>query len=187
MKKLSNILESDPELNNPETGTDKNTIHSYVKDFYENEFLKFQNKNINLLEIGIYHGGSMLLWSEYFNNASIYGIDITNSNILERYKDTKNTKQIFTNAYDCDFANSLPDFDIIIDDGPHTIESQIDCINIYLPKLKEGGVLIIEDIQYYDYFATLDKITPDKYKNNIQHLDLRASGRFDNLMFIIRK
>lgn len=187
-KTLKSILNANPELNNQDTGTDKNTVHSYIENFYENEFSKYQNKKINLLEIGIYHGGSLDLWSRYFNNAEIYGFDITDLNILKQYKNLNNVKQVFENAYDHKVANSLPNFDIIIDDGPHTIETQVKCLEIYLPKLNDGGVLIIEDIQHYDYLLTLDQFVPEIYKKNIQHVDLRSKiNRFDDILFVVRK
>ena len=188
MKKLIEILSEDPVLDNIDTGTDKNTIHNYVKGFYENEFLKFQDKEINLLEIGICHGGSLYLWEKYFENANIYGLDITDQAILDRYRSIENVNQLFANAYSQDVASKLPNFDIMIDDGPHSLESQIDFIKLYLPKLNNGGVLVIEDIQRYEHFSILDQFVPEEFKKNIQHVDLRADiGRYDDMMFIVRK
>jgi cephalosporin hydroxylase len=187
-KTLKNILSLDFELDNQNTGTDKNTVHSYIENFYENEFFKYQNKKINLLEIGIYHGGSLDLWSKYFSNAEIYGFDITDLNILERYRNLNNVKQVFADAYDYKIADSLPNFDIIIDDGPHTLETQIKCLEIYLPKLNDGGVLIIEDIQHYEHLFTLDQFVPEVHKKNIEHVDLRNKiNRFDDILFVVRK
>jgi phosphoribosylpyrophosphate synthetase len=37
-------------------------------------------------------------------------------------------------------------FDIIIEDGPHTLESQIFAVQNYTQLLKDGGILIIEDV-----------------------------------------
>jgi hypothetical protein len=55
--------------------TDKGSSHSYIQNFYEDEFKKYQDKDINFLEIGIMSGGCFLLWSEYFKNAkNIVGI-----------------------------------------------------------------------------------------------------------------
>ena len=188
MKKLIEILNEDPVLDNIGTGTDKNTVHNYVKGFYENEFSKFQDKEINLLEIGICHGGSLFLWQKYFKNAKIYGFDITDSEILDRYRNIENVRQLFMNAYEEETVSKLPNFDIIIDDGPHSLESQIEFIKLYLPKLNTGGVLVIEDIQQYEHFSILDDVVPEEFKENIQHVDLRADiGRYDDMMFIIRK
>ena len=44
------------------------------------------------------------------------------------------------------FVSKLNNFDIIIDDGPHSLESQLKFIDLYYPKTNLGGVVIIEDI-----------------------------------------
>ena len=37
-------------------------------------------------------------------------------------------------------------YDIIIDDGLHTVESQINTFKLYFPKLKKQGIYVIEDV-----------------------------------------
>jgi hypothetical protein len=87
-------------------------------------------------------------------------------------------------------VDSLPKFDIIIDDGPHTLESMVLCIDLYLPKLNKGGVLVIEDVQSMDWIPVLNK-TFNKIKNETDQsdiIDLRnTKGRYDDLMFVIRR
>jgi cephalosporin hydroxylase len=185
--KLKDILESTEELNTVDyIGTDKNTVHGFVDFFYEKEFENYRDKEISLLEIGVHIGGSLYLWGKYFKNGSILGIDIADK-VREKWKVLANTKYIIGDAYDENIANSLKDFDIIIDDGPHTLESQVLCIEKYLPKLKKGGLLVIEDVQDISHFSTLKEATPDYFKDKIETLDLRhARGRYDDLLFIIR-
>jgi len=70
--------------------TDKNTLHSYL-DIYQTLFNNKKNTAKNILEIGIYRGGSIKLWSEFFINAKIYGIDIIDiDNIFEDVKNNVN-------------------------------------------------------------------------------------------------
>ena len=38
--------------------TDKGSSHSYIQNFYEDEFKKYKDKDINFLEIGIMSGGA---------------------------------------------------------------------------------------------------------------------------------
>ena len=52
--------------------------HGYL-EIYENYFNKLQNKNLTILEIGIADGKSLLMWSDYFKNSKIIGIDIHNT------------------------------------------------------------------------------------------------------------
>jgi beta-1,4-mannosyl-glycoprotein beta-1,4-N-acetylglucosaminyltransferase len=136
-------------------GTDKFTSHSYL-ELYSKILSEYVDKeNCSLLEIGCCHGGSLLLWSELLKNWSIVSLDVTDS-ISSRIKTilsiNNNTKTIFKNAYDIEVVNLLSanysnKFDIIIDDGPHTEESQLECLRLYFPLLKENGTLIIEDIK----------------------------------------
>lgn len=43
---------------------------------YERFFYPLKNAKVNLLEVGVYKGGSLLLWRDYFPNGNIVGIDI---------------------------------------------------------------------------------------------------------------
>ena len=133
--------------------TDKGSSHSYIQNFYDDEFKKYQDKDINFLEIGIMSGGCFLLWSAYFKNAkNIVGIDCTDESLHPDCKEIEGVDYHFHDAYDEEFVNGLMDFDIVIDDGQHTLESQLECIDLYLPKLNKGGVLIIEDVQDASHF-----------------------------------
>src|SRR5258705_12598301 len=46
-------------------------------DVYHRHFSKFVGREVHVLEIGIYSGGSLPMWREYFGGQShIYGVDI---------------------------------------------------------------------------------------------------------------
>lgn len=186
---LIDILNSDSNLNhqNHLVGTDKNTIHNYINGFYEKEFAKYKDKKIDLLEIGISSGGSLYLWSKYFTNGIIHGIDVVDV-VRPEYKNVPTIKHLFLNAYDINVVNFLPKFDIIIDDGPHSIESQIFFIKYYISKLKDGGVMIVEDVQDESHFEILKNEVPPFLQAGIELVDLRKDkNRYDDLMFILRK
>jgi hypothetical protein len=55
--------------------TDKNTVHSYLP-LYESLLSGKRDSASHILEIGIYYGGSIKLWHDYFPNAMVYGLDI---------------------------------------------------------------------------------------------------------------
>jgi hypothetical protein len=135
--------------------TDKNTRHSYCL-YYNNLFLEIQTNTINLLEIGVDKGGSLIMWSKWFKNGSIYGIDvIPKPQLLKNYKNiTYLQKDAYSEESD-DFKDLF--FDIIIDDGPHTLSSQIKFIKKYNKKIKNNGFLIIEDINSKQRYETLCK------------------------------
>ena len=127
-------------------GTDKEAKHKYCSAFYDNAFFDLKDKKLNILEIGIQNGSSLVLWNEYFKNSIIYGIDNTNF-IKDRLDTYPRIKTIIQDAYKKELTSNLPLFDIIIDDGPHTLESQIKFINNYFKKLNKNGKLFIEDVE----------------------------------------
>ena len=112
-------------------GTDKESHHSYISGFYESAFAKYQDKNLMLLEIGIYNGGSAALWSRYFTQAKILSIDI-HDHIHPSHRNLERVTYKFGDAYRPNLFGPEEKFDIIIDDGPHSPLSQVHCISYYL-------------------------------------------------------
>jgi len=175
-------------------GTDNGTIHNYTSS-YEKLLSPFVDENIRLLEIGVQYGGSSLLWHEYLPKAKMVLVDIHNQvhpSIFERM-DKKRYDFYIGDAYKDEVVdlvkNTSPEgFDVIIDDGPHSLQSQIIFIQKYLPMLKKGGILIIEDIQDFNSVEILKQSTPQEYQDTIEVLDLRnIKNRYDDVLFIIRK
>ena len=87
-------------------------------------------------------------------------------------------------AYDDEFFNKSfvdknMEFDIVIDDGPHTLESMIQFIKLYSQIIKKDGILVIEDIQYWDWIEILKNEVPDNLKNYIKVYDLRHERPID--------
>jgi predicted O-methyltransferase YrrM len=125
-------------------GTDK-YAHGYIHAFYADLFEPRQTNVTNFLEIGVQRGFSILMWRDFFPNATVVGVDI---NVCPMLENQERVVAVTTNAYDKNFVNLLLDesFDIIIDDGPHTAESWFFLLDNYVKKLRPGGVLIIEDI-----------------------------------------
>jgi hypothetical protein len=198
MKTLADILRTEGWGGECGFGTDKGTTHNYIDGFYEKEFIGYRDKSVKILEIGIASGHSLLLWDKYFTNHSgIYGLEncAEGKVITEDLKKNDRITLIIADGYCKKTADILPNFDIIIDDGPHTLDSMITCINLYLPKLNDGGVLIIEDVQSTDWISHLHTAATRVFKDemssdvfDISVVDLRQTkGRYDDLMFIIRK
>ena len=172
--------------------TDKNTVHSYL-DTYEELFESKKHENINVLEIGIHYGGSIKLWRDYFTNAQIYGVDVINESdgiIRENSILVDPHIKLLTrvNAYDHSFINFLKSkkFDILIDDGPHTFDSVVFFVQYYLPLLNDGGVMVIEDIQHWDWIDKLSDLVPNNLKDKIRVYDLRKNkNRYDDILFVV--
>ena len=169
-------------LNKP---TDKGTCHNYI-EIYNKELNK--KDKVVLLEIGIHHGGSLVLWDEWFNDAEIYGIDpyFEYNGVLPDAV-AKLPYKIFTiDSTSKDQSMIFKDemFDYIIDDGVHTSEFQIKTFDIYFNKLSVGGKYFIEDIASN---KDLDDLVKHLINFNYKIIDLRHLGRYDDLMIIIYK
>jgi hypothetical protein len=187
--------------------TDKNDVHSYL-DTYEQLFVSKKNTAKNVLEIGIgnfreKNGGSIELWNAYFTNAKIYGLDIIPKNLLfVDYNDEQKNKlynndnvilytgidayneEFFTN----NFLNKNIKFDVVLDDGPHSLDSMIQFIKLYSQVMTDDGILIIEDVQDVNWLNILANAVPDHLKPFIELYDLRANkNRYDDLLFVINK
>ena len=179
--------------------TDKNTAHSYI-ELYEILLSNKKNTAKNVLEIGLgdfqeKNGGSIKLWKDYFSNANIYGLDILSSDRV--IDELKNDSRIFlytdTDAYNEEFFNNTflnnnIKFDFMLDDGPHTLESMKIFIKLYSQLMTEDGILIIEDVQSWDWIDILSNEVPLDLKQYIQSYDLRKNkNRYDDIVFTINK
>jgi hypothetical protein len=173
-------------------GTDKNSDHSYGP-VYEAILIPLAEKeSCSILEVGVQHGGSILLWNYLCPNALIIGVDIqdiVHSSIYERAN--KHVRFVMGDAYGEAVVNlvgalSEDGFDVIIDDGPHTLASQCAFLACYLEKLKPTGVAIIEDIQAPEWFDTLEAHVPVGFI--AERVDRRhIKNRYDDLMLIIKR
>jgi len=113
---------------------------------YDNVFERFDcNSELDILEIGIQKGGSLVAWKEYFQKANIWGIDIEDQ-ILDKYR-RPDFKYIIHDVKSDEVKKELKDkkFDIIIDDGSHKLYDMMYVVDNFLANLKPNGWLIIED------------------------------------------
>ena len=174
--------------------TDKNTTHSYLP-LYQKLLKNKRETAKNVLEVGIHMGGSIKLWSDYFTNATVYGLDIIH--IDDMWECIKNNEKIIlytsTDAYNDEFfinhfLNRNMRFDFMLDDGPHTLESMRQFIKLYSQIMTDDGILIIEDVQSWDWIDTLKDEVPENLKQFIKIYDLRPNkNRYDDIVFTIDK
>lgn len=172
------------------TRTDKNTLHSYLP-VYESLFAPKRQTAKHVLEIGIAQGGSIKLWRDYFPTATIHAVDIYSESELP--SDVNELQNVSwypnTDAYSPDFLRKLPNpLDVVIDDGPHTLQSQKECIAMYLPNLAKGGLLVIEDIATLDWIPELRAAIPSECPCQVTVYDLRdRKQRHDDILLILQK
>ena len=115
---------------------------------YDSLLTRFRNKKIIFVEIGVFSGGSLFMWRNFFGKkAKIIGIDL-NPDIkrFEKYGFDiligDQSREDFWNK----FFKKYGKVDIVLDDGGHTNYQQIKTVNSCIPNIKDGGILITEDI-----------------------------------------
>jgi len=152
--------------------TDKSSKHHNFCNFYD------RNLNLNdassLLEVGVLNGSSIKSWTSYMPDADIVGMDIKPMcygkclngfpNVNIEYTDQDSKQKL---------KNSIKNrkFDIIVDDGGHTMKQQQNTLYTYWDYVNPGGAFIMEDLhtshkpQYYNdgYRNTTELILDPKF------------------------
>jgi hypothetical protein len=157
-------------------GSDKGTLHSYIP-FYESLLAPHRMSARRVLEIGVHQGHSLRMWWDYFPYAEIIGIDLYRCFV-------KGCTVVEGDATDPETTRFIDDIDIVIDDGSHIHQQQVAAFNLLWPKVKPGGLYIIEDIgcleSMYETLVELD--------DSVVIYDFRSlKGRMDDVMVVYSK
>jgi hypothetical protein len=106
---------------------------------------------IRLLEIGVYHGGSLRMWRENLHPQTvIVGIDINPD--CKQFDDPDNNVHVrIGGQQDPNFLQEVNaefgPFDVILDDGSHMTSHMVDSFrSLFLSALAEPGAYIVEDV-----------------------------------------
>jgi hypothetical protein len=132
--------------------------HHYF-DIYENHLSRFRGTELRFLEIGVFRGGSLRMWREYFGHkALIVGLD--RDPTCARFDGQSGHVRIGDQS-DPAFLRSVLDefgpFDVVIDDGGHTASQQIVSLETLYPEVQPNGVYVCEDTHtsYWKNFRDL--------------------------------
>ncbi|HPT28191.1 MAG TPA: class I SAM-dependent methyltransferase [Bryobacteraceae bacterium] len=133
-------------LNTSNYDTDK-TIH--MVRAYEEILSSLADQDVRLLELGIHHGGSLLMWRDYFERGQIAGLDalpVTVPDPTGRIHVYQGLQQDYR-LLDRIRAEVAPDgFDVVIDDASHVAEfTRKSFWHLLRNHLKPGGWYFIED------------------------------------------
>ena len=156
--------------------------HGYTA-VYEKYFENIRDHKLQILEIGIADGKSLLMWSDYFKNSTIIGIDIHKINLIEKNLDRTNIKVHQGSQSDESFikeiTNNYCNFDIIIDDGSHLRKDVIKSFHLLFPHLNNDGLYVVEDMQtsYNHFFGgnPFDLKYSNSHMNFFKHLTDRLN------------
>lgn len=172
-------------------GTDKEESHHYISGFYE---LFFKQRMVTkIMEVGVRNGYSIRLWLSMPNIERIVGLD-SDSRVLQSNLEIFDSRYFFhlADAYRLKSLNTLlkdENFDLIIDDGPHSLESQMFAARTFVKFLNDSGALVIEDVSKAE--ISTNKIInslPLSFKGIVRVVDLRGiSGKEDSVLIIISR
>lgn len=155
-------------------------------EVYERHFSRFRGRAVHVLEVGIYSGGSLEMWSSYFGpRAQIYGVDIQSA--CKAYE--RDSIRVFIGDqadrnFWKQFKQEVQTLDIVIDDGGHQPEQQIVTLEELLPFLRSGGVYLCEDVvgdfnKFASYVHGLaQNLNAVKTQDDIGTLDTRGAFTF---------
>lgn len=121
--------------------------HHYIP-LYERYFGPWRKRPLRFLEIGVFKGGSLSMWRNYFGpEAVIFGIDINPA--CSAYDGIAGQVRIGSQD-DPEFLGSVVDemggVDIVLDDGSHMMQHIRTSFETLFPRVTPGGLYMIEDL-----------------------------------------
>jgi hypothetical protein len=121
--------------------------HSTYFPVYDRLFSPWIGRSFTFVEVGVFNGGSLFMWRDYFGpQARIIGIDF---NPNARRLEADGFEILIGNQADPAFwrqvAADIGGIDVLLDDGGHTFEQQIVTVDSILPTINDGGLIVVED------------------------------------------
>ncbi len=130
----------------PDAVDDRRPGHFYT-EVYEKFFSPFADEARKVCEIGIDTGASLKMWRDFFPRAVVYGIDIADDSQLDSDRIRTFVADQADRAQLARFvAAAGSDFDLILDDGGHSMRQQQVSFGYLFRHVKAGGYYVIEDV-----------------------------------------
>lgn len=109
---------------------------------------RYRGQPVTLVEIGVFHGGSLQMWKHYLGpQARIIGVDIlpralqlAEAGIEIVIGDQADPRFL------ADLAARVGPIDVLIDDGGHTMTQQIRTVQGLFDAVKADGIVVVEDV-----------------------------------------
>jgi len=163
---------------------------------YQTLLDKYIGSDITFVEIGVFNGGSLFMWRDFFGErARIIGIDLNpDAKYLEKqgfeiYIGSQSDPNFWS-----EFFKSVGKVDIILDDGGHSNLQQLITLRSCVENINDGGLLICEDVHtsYFTEFGNPSRFSFVNYsKNIVDSINSRANGlkslndEYHNIVFSI--
>lgn len=134
-------------------------LHKWIHyfDIYERHLERFRGRNVTMVEVGVFGGGSLAMWKSYLGEgARIVGIDIDPE--CKQYEAPG--IEVFIGSQDdpsliAQVQAKYPDIAIVLDDGSHIMHHMIATFEMLYPAMSADGVYMAEDVHtsYMDEYG----------------------------------
>lgn len=144
-------------------GSDKGSTKHRYTELYHLLFNPLRGRTLRFLEMGLLIGGpemghdpgrvtadlpSIRMWLEYFPKAQVTGLDISDFSWFTHPRFTFKRCDMDRRGNIAEaFADEAP-YDVILDDASHASHHQQFAFLELFPRLKRGGIYIIEDLRW---------------------------------------
>ncbi len=155
-------------------GSDKGSAKHRYTELYEMLFRPLRSRAIAFLEMGLQIGGpehgasadrpttdlpSVRMWLDYFPKGRIHGLDVSDFSWFIHDRFTFHRCDMDTRDTIAAAAGAMPALDIVIDDASHASHHQQNGFLELFPKVRPGGLYIIEDLRWQPEAYERDGIT----------------------------
>jgi hypothetical protein len=103
-------------------------------------------------------GASLHSWNQYLTNSNIFGADVDKDILFntEKIKTTYVDQMELSTFTDMNIVFGDQMYDLIIDDGLHSIAANLNTLLFGLKHIKQNGWIIIEDIRDIELWNIVD-------------------------------
>jgi hypothetical protein len=144
-------------------GSDKGSRKHRYTELYHLLFAPLRDRPITFLEMGLLIGGpelgrpadrptgdlpSIRMWLHYFPQAEVHGLDVSDFGWFAHDRFTFHQCDMDSPSAIAGAAAGMPALDVVIDDASHASHHQQDAFLAFFPKLKPGGLYVIEDLRW---------------------------------------
>src|SRR6056297_681229 len=145
-------------------GSDKGSTKHRYTELYHMLFHPYRPRKINFLEMGLLIGGpehgvdkdrktedlpSIRMWLDYFPKARIHGLDVSDFSWFEHERYSFHRCDMDDRAEIAAAMDGIEGgLDIVVDDASHASHHQQNAFLEIFPKLKPGGLYVIEDLRW---------------------------------------